>query len=100
MLPRKGEFVTAKLHGKSTRRTSVHVVGELRESRRVVTILTLSLALTACGAQGERPLQGYVEGEYVRVAAPFAGALQQLAVKRVIRLRRAHRCSRSRRKTR
>ncbi len=38
--------------------------------------------LAACGQQGERPLQGYIEGEYVRVAAPFAGALQQLSVKR------------------
>ena len=35
-----------------------------------------------CGPAGERPLQGYVEGEYVRIAAPFAGTLQQLSVKR------------------
>ncbi|HEY1459523.1 MAG TPA: HlyD family efflux transporter periplasmic adaptor subunit [Casimicrobiaceae bacterium] len=42
-----------------------------------------SLALLAgCGPAPDRPLQGYVEGEYVRVAAPFAGALQQLAVAR------------------
>ncbi len=40
------------------------------------------LALSACSPQGERPLQGYVEGEYVRIAAPFAGTLQQLSVKR------------------
>ncbi len=44
--------------------------------------LSLVASLSACGAQGERPLQGYVEGEYVRVAAPFAGALQKLAVAR------------------
>ena len=44
--------------------------------------MALTCTLTACGPQGERPLQGYVEGEYVRVAAPFAGALQQLAVTR------------------
>jgi HlyD family secretion protein len=36
----------------------------------------------ACGPKPERPLQGYIEGEYVRVAAPFAGTLQQLSVKR------------------
>lgn len=30
----------------------------------------------------DRPLLGYVEGEYVRVAAPFAGQLQQLSVSR------------------
>ena len=35
------------------------------------------LCLTACGPPAERPLQGYVEGEYVRVAAPFAGTLQK-----------------------
>ena len=40
------------------------------------------LCLTACGPPAERPLQGYVEGEYVRVAAPFAGTLQKLAVQR------------------
>lgn len=41
-----------------------------------------ALALAACDAPRERPLQGYVEGEYVRVAAPFAGQLQQLSVQR------------------
>ena len=40
------------------------------------------LCLTACGPPAERPLQGYVEGEYVRVAAPFAGTLQKLAAQR------------------
>jgi len=40
------------------------------------------LILVACGPTGDQPLQGYVEGEYVRVAAPFAGALTQLSVKR------------------
>jgi HlyD family secretion protein len=44
--------------------------------------LALVVLLTACTPQGERPLQGYVEGEYVRVAAPFAGELQRLAVAR------------------
>ena len=38
--------------------------------------------LAACGQTAERPLQGYIEGEYVRIAAPFAGWLQQLAVQR------------------
>jgi len=40
------------------------------------------MLVAACAPQGERPLQGYVEGEYVRVAAPFAGTLQRLAVRR------------------
>ncbi len=42
----------------------------------------LFLLLAACGPPGERPLQGYIEGEYMRVGAPFAGTLQQLSVQR------------------
>ncbi len=42
----------------------------------------LILLLAACGAPADRPLQGYIEGEYVRVGAPFAGTLQQLSVQR------------------
>jgi HlyD family secretion protein len=44
--------------------------------------LAAGLCLAACGPPAERALQGYVEGEYVRVAAPFAGTLQKLAVQR------------------
>jgi len=41
------------------------------------------ILLASCGRETARPLlQGYIEGEYVRVAAPFAGTLQQLSVKR------------------
>ena len=40
------------------------------------------LAVAGCGPDSARPLQGYVEGEYVRVAAPFAGTLSELSVKR------------------
>jgi HlyD family secretion protein len=39
------------------------------------------LALVACGPAGNGPLTGYIEGEYLRVAAPF-GTLQQLTVRR------------------
>lgn len=53
-------------------------VGE--RGRRLVAIGALLVA--ACGPQPERPLQGYVEGQYVRVAAPFGGTLQQLSVQR------------------
>ncbi len=49
---------------------------------RAVWAPALALALAACGPAAERPLQGYIEGEYLRVAAPFAGTLQQLAVRR------------------
>jgi HlyD family secretion protein len=41
----------------------------------------LVLAVAGCG-NAEHPLQGYVEGEYLRVGAPFAGTLQQLSVRR------------------
>ena len=41
-----------------------------------------SLALAACAPAGDAPLTGYIEGEYIRVAAPFAGTLQQLSVRR------------------
>ncbi len=38
--------------------------------------------LGGCNAPAQRPLEGYIEGEYVRVAAPFAGTLQRLDVRR------------------
>jgi HlyD family secretion protein len=41
-----------------------------------------ALLVVACGGTQDRPLEGYVEGEYVRVGAPFAGTLQQLSVRR------------------
>jgi len=44
-------------------------------------LLTLSIAaalLAGCGKPAPAPMQGYVEGEYVRVAAPFAGTLVRL----------------------
>ncbi len=39
-------------------------------------------ALGACSRQPAAVLHGYVEGEYVRVAAPFAGQLTSLSVQR------------------
>ena len=39
-------------------------------------------ALAACTNEGARVYQGYAEGEYVRVAAQFAGTMQKLAVAR------------------
>jgi len=44
--------------------------------------LVLALAAAACGSPAEAPLQGYAEGEYVRVGAPFAGTLVRLDVQR------------------
>lgn len=48
---------------------------------RLALFLTLVL-LAGCDRQMPDSFQGYVEGEYVRVAAPFAGNLVRLAVER------------------
>ena len=54
-----------------------------RGKRCALAALLPSLCLLAgCAPRAEQPLQGYVEGEYVRLAAPFAGTLQQLSVQR------------------
>src|ERR1700690_3387612 len=47
----------------------------------LVTGITAA-SLAACGPAPSNSLPGYVEGEYVRIAAPFAGTLQQLSVER------------------
>lgn len=44
-------------------------------------LAAIVLAVAACSKQ-EPPLQGYVEGEYVRVAAPIAGTLVALQAER------------------
>lgn len=44
--------------------------------------LTLALALAGCGRKAEDRLQGYVEGEFVYIASPHAGALETLSVRR------------------
>ena len=49
---------------------------------RAPAVLALLVMLAACADEGARGYQGYAEGEYVRVAAPFAGMLQALAVQR------------------
>jgi HlyD family secretion protein len=50
--------------------------------RPAVAAVAAVLVVAGCGRDAARPLQGYVEGEYVRVAAPFAGTLSELSVKR------------------
>lgn len=51
---------------------------------RILTgfISMIPLALAACGAPQDPKLQGYAEAEFVRVAAPFAGTLVRLDVRR------------------
>jgi len=48
------------------------------------SVVSVAAALVAagCAKDNGRALQGYVEGEYVRVAAQFPGTLAKLAVKR------------------
>lgn len=46
------------------------------------TTLACAACLTACAPRADGPLQGYIEGEYVRIAAPFAGTLQNLGAQR------------------
>ncbi len=48
------------------------------------TLYTLLLAslFSACAEKKSDGLQGYAEGEFVRIAAPFAGTLEKLHVKR------------------
>jgi len=50
--------------------------------RHRILPLAAALALAACGNSAPPALQGYVEGEYVRVAAPFAGTLVSLDTQR------------------
>ena len=45
-------------------------------------LLLATFALSGCEKPRDPPLQGYVEGEFVRVAAPFAGTLVKLEVRR------------------
>jgi HlyD family secretion protein len=47
-----------------------------------LALLPIALVLSGCGDSAPPALQGYVEGEYVRVAAPFAGTLVTLETRR------------------
>ena len=47
-----------------------------------VLLLAIAAMLSGCGNSAPDALQGYAEGEYVRVAAPFAGTLVKLDVTR------------------
>lgn len=53
----------------------------MKPAHHILALIAL-VALAGCGERDAAPLQGYAEGEYVRIAAPFAGSLQQLNVLR------------------
>jgi HlyD family secretion protein len=46
--------------------------------KKKLLLIALALFLASCGEPASTSLQGYVEGEYVRIAAPFAGTLVRL----------------------
>lgn len=49
---------------------------------RIRFIAVLALVLSACGEREPNYYQGYAEGDFVRVAAPFAGRLVKLSTQR------------------
>ncbi len=48
--------------------------------RSLAFLLLAALVLSGCSRPGVHPYQGYLEGEYLYVAAPLAGRLEKLAV--------------------
>ncbi len=50
--------------------------------KRALALAGAALGLAACGAPASDVLQGYVEGEYVRVASAYPGTLVRLHVRR------------------
>ncbi len=56
-------------------------MGTTVPDRRCV-LAALIVFFAACSQPTDRPLQGYIEGEYIRVGPQFAGILQQLSVQR------------------
>lgn len=50
--------------------------------KRNMLLMPFALALAGCGNSAPPGVQGYVEGEYVRIAAPFAGTLVKLEAQR------------------
>jgi HlyD family secretion protein len=54
-----------------------------RMTSQIIGMMAIGLiALTGCHRKTSDRVQGYVEGEYVYVASPFAGQLETLSVKR------------------
>ena len=50
--------------------------------RHATLLLPIAIVLAGCGNSAPPALQGYIEGEYVRIAAPFAGTLVALDAQR------------------
>ncbi|HZN39205.1 MAG TPA: HlyD family efflux transporter periplasmic adaptor subunit [Planctomycetota bacterium] len=54
----------------------------VRQTVLGITLVSVALCTAACARPDDGTLQGYVEGEFVFVASPLGGELQQLAVQR------------------
>jgi HlyD family secretion protein len=54
----------------------------MKTLHRIALTSLIALSLTNCDKATSSKVQGYVEGEYVYVASPYAGELQKLAVSR------------------
>jgi len=53
-----------------------------QRSYRMICLVLLTSVLAACGQTKVPAYQGYVEGDYVLIASPYAGSLQSLNVAR------------------
>lgn len=53
-----------------------------RRMGKILGVALLGVMLASCKRADPQTVQGYIEGEYVRVAAPYAGRLQAVSVKR------------------
>jgi HlyD family secretion protein len=54
----------------------------VRSGFRLIAMVPIAFTLASCGEPKIVSYQGYVEGEYVLVASPYAGSLQSLSVAR------------------
>ena len=57
-------------------------LGPLRANALAAAVVSVTLLLTGCSPAPSNQFQGYIEGEYVYVAAPLSGSLTNLAVAR------------------
>ena len=53
-----------------------------RSSAAQLVALAAMALLVGCNAPAQMPLQGYIEGEFVLLASPYAGQLQKLHARR------------------
>src|SRR5882672_4423477 len=54
--------------------------------RVIVILAALAVGLTGCARRAPSGFQGYLEGEFIYVAAPLAGQLEKLAVQKGARV--------------